>query len=329
MTFIADAYSHVGMPRYGGLADFAHNMEHFQISKSVMVLAKTVPDFSSLFTGIDAYPQTIRGVGIPFGQTEQQREDMVGIQLKAGVIGFRMEPAETLANPAILRTLGEHGKWLFAISPFQSEELSRIYLDWLDQYPLANIAAPHLLYPQSVYAALKQSQEVRNLLRHPRFHAIFSRHGGTGSTEPYPHSDFLPWMAYVFEQTSIERIMWGSEYPVIYSRNESMPQCISWLKSINCGLSDPQLKGVMHDHTDRIFFSVQGRDNERVTIPEWVADQFDHHQTVRVYNHEGFELTLDVYGKLLNGYLQSAEWRKGAPFAAYFANQLALLMKLK
>ncbi|SFK79129.1 Amidohydrolase [Paenibacillus sp. 1_12] len=327
MTWITDAYSHIGMPRYGGLADFVQHMQRFQIKKSVMVLAKTVPDFTSLFAGIADYPHTIRGVGIPFGQTEQQREEMVAIQLKAGVIGLRMEPAEIVANPAILRTLGEQGKWIFAISPFHSEAISRIYLDWLEEYPQSSIAAPHLLYSQSACEALKQSQQVRDLLRHPRFHVIFSRHGGTGSTESYPHSDFLPWMSYVFEQASIDRIMWGSEYPVIYSRNESMPQCISWLEAIRCGLSEQQLKDVMHDNTERCFFTEQGPKREYAAIPDWVAEQFDYQQTVRLYNHEGFELTLDVYGKLLNGYLQSDACREGIPFADYFMNQLTLLMK--
>ncbi|MBW7459435.1 amidohydrolase, partial [Paenibacillus sepulcri] len=238
MNYAADAYSHIGLPRYGGIEDFVNNMKRFGLRKSVMVLFNAVPEFASLFAGIRDYPESIRGVGIPFGQTPEQRMELVLLQLQAGVIGIRMEAGEALGNPDILKLLGEQGKWAFALTPFQSEELTRIYLDWLEQYPAGRIASPHLLYTEAASAGFRDRPSVKELLGHPRFHAIFSRHGGHGSALPYPHRDFLPWMSFVLEWAGYERTMWGSEYPVIYSRNETMPACISWLAEIGAGLSE-------------------------------------------------------------------------------------------
>ncbi|MBW7456091.1 hypothetical protein K0U00_18850, partial [Paenibacillus sepulcri] len=64
-------------------------------------------------------------------------------------------------------------------------------------------------------------------------------------------------------------------------------------------------------------------DSRPVIIPDWVAGQFNHEQTVRIYNQDGYELPLDVYGKLINGYLQSEELTAGISFADYFVKRIA------
>ncbi|WP_274649766.1 amidohydrolase family protein [Paenibacillus humicola] len=326
MDTVIDAYAHIGLPRYGGVGDFTAHMERFSIRKSVMALFNAVPDFASLFSAIRDNPETIRGVGIPFGKTDEQRMELVRLQLQAGVIGIRMEPWEALGNPAVLQLLGENGRWVYGLSPFQSDELSRLYLDWLDRYPQGRVASPHLLYTDAQSQTVRQSQAARELLAHPRFYVIFSRHGGLGSREAYPHRDFLPWLSFVFERAETDRIMWGSEYPVVYSRNESMPTCIAWLEEIGAGLSDEAIRKIMRDNADRALFGhpLAPADPQALDrVPGWVEEQFDRSQTVRLYNREGFELPLDVYGKLLNGYLQSGQWREGIPFADYAVRRIA------
>ncbi|MFH5181618.1 amidohydrolase family protein [Paenibacillus sp. TAB 01] len=326
MKQVIDAYSHVGSPRYGALKDALDNMKRWGIGKSVLVLAKTVPDFGALFDGIRMHPDTVRGIGIPFGASSAQREALAELQLQAGVLGLRMEPEETLGNPRIVERLGAAGRWIFAIHPFGSPELTAAYLDWLEHFPQGRIAAPHLLVAESRLEELSGNPYMEKLLQHPRFYAIFSRHGGVGSKEAYPHRDLLPWVSYVLKHAGTERVMWGSEFPVIYSRNESMPQCQEWLSELHPDLTADQLQAMMHDNAERVFFSEPAEVPADVPLPGWIREQFDHKQFVWVYTQDPVKVPVYLYDRLLTGYLKSEELQRGDGFSQYIINKLETVL---
>ncbi|MCZ8516109.1 amidohydrolase family protein [Paenibacillus filicis] len=322
MERVIDAYSHVGSPRYGTLNDALDNMKRYGISKSVLVLAKTVPDFKNLFNGIRMFPDILRGIGIPFGGSPSEREALVDLQLRAGVSGLRMEPEEVKSNPRILERLGDAGRWIFAINPFGNSDVTEIYLNWLARFPNGRIAAPHLLVTETQMEELSKNPFVKELLSHPRFYVIFSRHGGLGSRLPYPHHDFIPWIHYVLKHAGIERVMWGSEFPVIYSRNESMMQCREWLSQLRLDLEQEQIQAIMHDNAERVFFSETGPSHSDVHLPEWIDEQFDHKQFVLVYNQAPVKVPVYLYDRLLTGYLKSEELQRGDIFSQYIINKL-------
>ena len=104
------AYAHVGLPRFGSPEEALTTADRFGIQKQVLVLGPGVPDCRSLFRAVASHPERIRGIGIPFGNTETQRFELAELQLQAGVIGLRVESREILDNPDILRLLGENGR---------------------------------------------------------------------------------------------------------------------------------------------------------------------------------------------------------------------------
>jgi predicted TIM-barrel fold metal-dependent hydrolase len=326
MEQVIDAYSHVGSPRYGSLEDALDNMRRFGIRKSVLVLAKTVPDFEALFNGIRMFPDTLRGIGIPYGESPSERESLFELQLQGGIMGLRMEPEEVANNPRLIEQLGAASRWIFAINPFGSAKVTEIYLNWLARHPNGRIAAPHLLIAEAHLSELHKNPFVEQLLAHPRFYVIFSRHGGTGSLKMYPHRDFIPWISYVLTHAGTERIMWGSEFPVIYSRNELMQQCRNWLEQLEMDLTPQQIKAIMHDNAERVFFSEPGPSSSDVQIPDWIHEQFDHKQAVLIYNQVPIKLPVYLYDRLLTGYLKSEELQRGDVFSQYFVNKLEQML---
>lgn len=328
MERVIDAYSHVGSPRYGTLNDALDNMKRYGISKSVLVLAKTVPDFKNLFNGIRMFPDTLRGIGIPFGGSPSEREALVDLQLRAGVLGLRMEPEEVKSNPRIVERLGEAGRWIFAINPFGDAGVTRIYLHWLERFPKGRIAAPHLLVAETqMEELLGNNPFVAELLSHPRFYAIFSRHGGLGSRLPYPHSDFIPWISFVLKHAGVERVMWGSEFPVIHSRNEFMQQCTEWLSQLKMHLTPEQIRDIMHDNAERVFFSDPGPTHQDVQLPDWIEEQFDKKQFVLVYTRAPVKFPVYLYDRLLAGYLKSEELQRGDVFSQFIISKLEMCLE--
>ena len=216
-----DAYMHVGEPRFGSAAEALSTCDLWGIQKAVLVLGPGVPDIAALVEAQRARPDRIRTIGIPYGETEDRRLVCAEACWAAGVIGFRLQQNEPLDSPRLMAELGARGGWAYATDPLISERHTVFYLEWLDRYPRARIGAPHFL---SRDVSRLDDERAEALLKHPRFHAILSRHGQKGSIYSYPHPDLRPWVERTLAWCGWERVLWGSEHPVLYWRGERVPR---------------------------------------------------------------------------------------------------------
>lgn len=308
-----DAYCHVGLPRFGTAEEALSIANLYGIEKSVLVLGPQVPDFETLIHAMHQYGDRMRGVGIPFGNTSDQQIESTALLLKSGVFAMRLQSNEML--PEILNLVGEANRWIYAIGLRNGGPTAQICLDWLTKFPNGRIAAPHFLSPD----VFKIADALQDLLQHPRFFPIFSRHGGLGSQKPYPHTDFKPWVECTIELAGYGRIMWGSECPVLYWRNETMPDCQTWLSKL---LQDDNLTGFLGDNAQREIFDHPAPKSETVTIPNWVQKQFDRTRTIPAFDYGGLELPMDVYAKLHRQYVSKLKDNKNLTFADFVVDVL-------
>lgn len=316
-----DAYCHLGLPRFGTAEDALTVAAQWGIEKQVLVLGPQVPDYETLFEVIRCHSDRVRGIGIPFGETVAQVEEVADLQLRAGVMGLRMEPHEVLAFPRVMTMVGERGRWLYAIGALASTELAETLLAWLERHPTAKVAAPHFLRPGTPFDGAIDVGAVRALLSHPRFHAIFSRHGGMGSREPYPHRDLRAWVEAVIETVGWARVLWGSEYPVLYWRNEKMGACLDWLGALLGGLASAQEMTFFGGNAQRLFFDVPAPGAEPVTIPAWVEVQFNRVRTVPLFPG-GLDVPMDVYARLHHRFALALRDDPALMFADFVIQQL-------
>lgn len=305
VDWFVDSYAHVGVPRFGDLGMALSAFDRARVRRSVVVLGPGVPDLPTLFDALRLHPDRLRGVGIPFGQTASQRQEIVEVQLAAGALGIRIDRSEALANPAVLDAIGAAGRWAYGIDPCADDEMARLYLGWLDRHPGARLAAPHFLSPRPLPIEQNPHGPIAALLSHPRFHAIFSRHGGRGSQEPYPHPDLLPWVRQVVERTGWDRVLWGSEYPVLYWRNETLPECAAWLRSLLPELGGAEMEAFLRGNAERLFFSAPAPHFQAVDVPDWVERQFERNRLVPLLPNATLDVPGPAYYSLLKGYLSS------------------------
>jgi predicted TIM-barrel fold metal-dependent hydrolase len=144
----------------------------------------------------------------------------------------------------------------------------------LERYPEGKIAAPHFLDIQPFDLSGKE-KIFAELLAHPRFSVILSRHGHMGSQQPYPHKDFLPWVEQIVEYCTWDRILWGSEYPVHYWRNEQTDTCQQWITALGISWRGEETRKYWYDNAERLFFTDAPPKAELVTIPAWVNKEFN------------------------------------------------------
>ncbi len=314
-----DAYAHVGIPRFGSVGQLIGNMDRHGIRKSASVLGPLVPDLGALYESVSRYPDRLRGFGIVFGATAGQRAELACIQLEAGALGIRMGAGEAAGNPEILRAIGERGRWLYVFDPYSDERVAGLLLEWLERYPGARLAAPHFLKAGFIADAIGGNRA--ELLRHPHFYAILSRHGEMESRKPYPHDDFRPWIEHLIDHMGWERIFWGSEYPVLYWRNETIASAISWIRALVPEITDDQLQGFLGGNAQRVLFDTPPPPVQQVKTPEWVSAQFEFDREVPFFHPGGISVPSALYRRLFDRYMEDVNG-SGTAFGDYLLQLL-------
>ena len=314
-----DAYAHVGIPRFGSVEQLISNMDIHGIAKSAAVLGPLVPDMDALLTAMRRYPDRIRGIGITFGAAAEQRIQLVELQLEAGALGIRMGAEEALDCPGLLKSIGERKRWIYGIDPCRNEEVAGQMLGWLEKYPDSRLVAPHFL--KAGFAGGAMGGNADELLRHPHFYAIFSRHGAMDSRQSYPHEDFLPWMEHVLRRTGWQRTLWGSEYPVLYWRNETIDSAREWIRRLIPGITEEQLRAFLGGNAQRLLFDAPPPLVQEVEVPGWVEEQFDRPREVPFFYPGGISLPSDLYRKLLDNYMEEING-SGMPLGDYLLQLL-------
>jgi hypothetical protein len=323
-----DAYAHVGVPRFGTAEQVVEVINRWDIDKAVLVLGPNTPDLEALIKARKMLgSDRVRLIGIPFGNTEEQRREMAEKQMALGIIGMRLMPFELGPAKEVIETLGERGLWLFAINPYQSDETARFLLDWLNGHEDGRIASPHFLIPRTIDDAVDDPVLFRELLGHPRFHAILSRHGGVGSKEPYPHLDLRLWVEDIAECVTWERLMWGSEYPVSYWRNEQISDCREWIDHLGVDITPQQREAFLGGNADRLFFAEEPAESDNVELPDWAEEQYARESNVPCFPNDKLTLPVDVVEILMTEYLERNEKERELRFADHVAMRLTELIR--
>lgn len=306
-----DAYAHIGYPKFGTPDELIDVWQQWKVHAGCIALPPGMPDFAGLDHARRRLGDRVRLFGIPYGDDHASRRELAQVQVGFGVSGMRLMPQEILDNPDVLTILGEAGLCLMAINVYESSRLTRTVLEWLERYPNGTIAAPHFLRTTSIDGdacspGVADPGAFRDLLRHPRMHAIFSRHGGI-SSRPYPHEDLRPWIDEVIPLLSWKRVLWGSELPVVYHRDEQVGAARDWLKRLGTAMSEADEAAYLGGNAQRLFFAGDPPEQTDVATPAWVEAGLrrfiEANESVPVVRSGPLQLPLDLHAKLMSSYL--------------------------
>ncbi|MEZ4710270.1 MAG: amidohydrolase family protein [Caldilineaceae bacterium] len=166
------------------------------------------------------------------------------------------------------------------------------------------------------------------LLRHPRYHVIFSRQGGVGSQEGYPHADLRPWVEQIAEQTTWRRILWGSEFPIIYQRNEQPEEARDWLLKLGVQISAQDAADFYANNARRLFFADPPPQPEialqEIAMPDWVQSQIDQQATVYLFPNNQIFIPMQDHATLLTRYLELTQDEPALGYAEFIARELSI-----
>ena len=242
-----DAYAHVGLPRFMSLADYRGVMARAGIARAVLCSFDSSPDLGALHDAVTHEPGTFRAVGVPLGRDRAELETAAAAQLDAGFSGLRLTEADVADRPWLLDALGRAGAVALVVGAVSSPVCAAALLRNLDRYSALSVVGGH--FAGAGNPALLDAGPAAALFAHPRFHVQFSRQGG------WPAQFIQRWAEAVLARTGWDRVLWGTEAPVLFWRNETAEGALAWLDTLKP--SPAERTAATETNAARLYFHAQ------------------------------------------------------------------------
>ncbi|MET0428954.1 MAG: amidohydrolase family protein [Microvirga sp.] len=217
-----DAYAHVGMPRFQTVEDHRATMARLGIAKSLVCAFDSCTDLGSVHRAITEYPAEFRGLGLALGRDRAQVEQGIALQVEAGFVGLRLNVSDVRDRPWLLETLADLGAFPLVVGEAALSEAAPALLRYLDATPDGLAVGGHFAGPTDP-GILERPGPARDLFRHPRFAVVLSRQG------IFQPPLIEAWAGAVLAAAGWERVMWGTEAPVLYWRDEPIRETPGWI----------------------------------------------------------------------------------------------------
>lgn len=242
-----DAYAHVGLPRFWSVEAYRSVMDEVGIERGLVCAFDCCTDLAEVHRAISLPGDRFRGLGLPLGRDRDEMERGIRAQLAAGFIGLRLSGADIAERPWILDLLGETDALPLICGGDALASGARNLVESLERHPGMVAIGGHFAGPTNV--AVLDAGAVRDLFDHPRFNVVFSRHG---------HFDAAlieAWAAALLDRLGWERILWGSEAPVLIWRDAPVADTPKWIERFSP--TPAQREAFFTGNAERLIFSRQ------------------------------------------------------------------------
>ncbi len=303
-----DAYAHVGLPRFMSLDAYRQVMDWLGIRKALLASFDSCPDLAMIhraFSGPDG--TAFRGLGLPLGDGRDTIRRCVEAQLDAGFAGLRVTAADVAAQPWLLDQLGERGGLVLVVGDLGP--VAEPLLGYLERHSDGLVLGGHFSAPGE--PLVLGEAPLRPLVEHPRFAVVCSRQGH------FPADLVEPWMRALIERIGWRRLLWGSEVPVIFWRDEPVKATPHWIERF--APSAAERADFLAGNAERLIFSRPAPALASLDLP------FDPLQRLSARPAPmwpfGVAVPTDIAGRLVAGWLAWGGEDRG-PLGTYLAEVL-------
>lgn len=214
---IVDTHCHAGLDKYEPIESLLFHMEQAGVDKAVLIQHMGNTDNSYHVKCLRAYPGRFASAMIVENSDDGRKirywaeQGLVGIRLRAD---FRAEAPDPLAQWRTAAALN-----LVVSAPCSpSTLLSQEFAEVLRSFPELQIVIEHLGgVSQGAEPPYAEFKRVLALAKHPNL-TIKLPGFGEFCKLPYPFKEVPPLARLVVEAFGPKRVMWGSDYPPVSSR---------------------------------------------------------------------------------------------------------------
>lgn len=290
---IIDAYAHIGQPRFQSLGGYQQQMRSAGITAAVLCSFDSSPDLTAIHDGLTEPRSRFRGIGIPLGNDRDELTAAVTGQLAAGFSGIRLSGTDIAERSWLLELITAHGGIPLVCANAGDPVIAAVLVDHLGRSPDSRLVLGHFGgLPDPV---LLDTGVVADLFANPAVSVIFSRQGG------YPDHVRLRAERLV-AVCGWRRVLWGSESPVLYWRNERLDAALSWIDEL--APTREQRHDFLGGNARRLFF-----DSEPVVRPLTLPfDPWQRANVIRAFAFaKGVDLDQHTVGAIVQAWLADGQ----------------------
>lgn len=305
-----DAYAHLGRPRFLGLADYRALMAAHDIEGALVCAFESCPDLAEVHRAIAADPVHFRALGLPLGRDAREIEAGIAAQMAAGFCGMRLPTSLIAERPGVLELVARHGGIALVVGENGLAPAAAALVAHLERHAAAIVIGGHFAGPADP-GLLASNADVAALFAHPRFHVVFSRQGF------WPKAKIEAWAAAVLAKVGWGRVVWGSEVPVLFWRDERLAEQQRWIDRLR---PDAAARAAFFDGTlRRLVFAVPPRPVKPLDLPydPWALET----RRLTPFSPHGLDIEPAIVGRLIHGWIAEGGETRGS-MVAYLERQL-------
>jgi hypothetical protein len=299
-----DGYQHLGLPRFQSTQDALAVMAANGVEKSIVCPFESCPDLAMVHAAFTEHPTVFRGAGLPLGRDRTQTIAGLEAQFDAGFAGVRLSGGDVADRPWLLDTIGERHGFALVCGGEGLASGAENLLGYLAAHEDGLVVAAHLAGPTDV--SVFDDRAVAELFAHPRFSVVMSRQGH------FPEPLVGAWAEALVERVGWTRLLWGSEAPVLYWRDDSVGNALAWFERF--GLDAETYAALMTGNAQRLVFDRPVAAPAPLALPfdPW---EFDLHNLVPTWPF-GLPMRTELVGPLVHGWMEWGGSERG-PLSEY------------
>jgi L-fuconolactonase len=215
---IVDAYAHCGLSKYEPIEKVRAVMAAGGVSRAVLV--QHLGDFDNSYIGsvVASDPEHFAGV-LLVDHGADNVADILGERVASGHFqGLRLTAEALVANPELFALAGNLGLVIVLYAPQGIRPILIQLRSELQSAPFSRLVVTHLGNPSLIGSKL--DDPARDVLELAQFSNVYLQLSGMKMFCPYPHEPLYPLIAEALNAFGANRILWGSNYPVVGTQED-------------------------------------------------------------------------------------------------------------
>jgi hypothetical protein len=280
------------LPRFQSIEDEVAVMARYSIDKAIVCPFESCPDLAMVHRAFSANPERFRGAGLPLGADQAEMTAGIVAQFAAGFGGIRLSGGDVEERPWLLDVIGENRGFALVCGSDGLAGGAESLLRYVEKYEDALVVGGHFAGP--VDPSIFSNATVKELFGHDKFTVVMSRQGH------FPEPLISDWAAALIDLVGWDRLLWGSEAPVLYWRDDSVGNALSWFDKYQ--LDEPTSSAFFGGNADRLVFGRPVADPSPLALPfdPW---KLDLHNLVPTWPF-GLPMATELVGPLVHGWME-------------------------
>jgi predicted TIM-barrel fold metal-dependent hydrolase len=248
---IVDAYTHCGLTRYEPVENVRQVMAAAGVAQAVLVQHLGEYDNRYITSIAAAQPEMFAAVGLVDVTDPHWRAQLNRRGSGPGCAGIRVTVEMLQAARDLLKAVADSALTTVIWAPNGLAEHVQLLESQLEPLPQARVVISHLASPRMINPdAVKANQAV---LRLSAYQQVMMQLSGMGMFTPYPYQPLYEWIGAVAESFGKDRLMWGSNYPVVGTADDYLADLLL-LKEGRLPIPKAWIPSVIGENASRFWF---------------------------------------------------------------------------